>query len=78
MIKRTTAGLLWFVATLWMFNFASAFFGVPSFVGFLVAAGIGGFIGGDPLKLYWRTQRRKMAVEPVARPEFLPVPQPSR
>jgi hypothetical protein len=63
---------------MWMFNFASAFFGVPSFVGFLVAAAFGAFIGGDPLRLYWRTQHRRMAVERVARPESFPIPQPSR
>ena len=78
MVKRATAGLLWFVATLWMFNFASAFFGVPSFVGFFVAAAIAGFIGGDPLKLYWRSQRPTVAVAPVARPELFHAPQPTR
>jgi hypothetical protein len=78
MVKRAIAGLLWFVATLWFFNFASAFFGVPSFVGFLVAAGIGGFIGADPLKVYWRIRRPTVAVASVARPEFFPAAQPTR
>lgn len=78
MFKRATAGLLWFVATMWLFNFANAFFGVPSFVGYFVAAGIGAFIGGDPWKLYWRAPRRKVAREPGAGSEFVHVPQPSR
>jgi hypothetical protein len=73
MVKRATAGLLWFVATMWLFNFANAFFGVPSNVGFLVAAGFGLFIGGDPLKLYWHPQRRNVAEQPIPRPEFVPV-----
>jgi hypothetical protein len=73
MVKRAIAGLLWFVATMWLFNFASAFFGVPAIVGFLVAAGFGLFIGGDPLKLCWRPQRRRFVEQPTPRPEFVPV-----
>jgi hypothetical protein len=78
MLKRVAAGALWFVATLWLFNFAGAYLGVPSLVGFVVAAAVGGFIGGDPLKLYWRTQRRTVAVAPVAAREFVTAPQPTR
>jgi hypothetical protein len=78
MVKHAAAGLLWFVVTMWMFNFASAFMGVPPIVGFVVAAAIGGFIGGDPLKLYWRSTRRTVAVVPVGRPELLSSPQPTR
>lgn len=78
MVKRLLAGILWFVATLWLFNFASALLGVPSIVGLLVAAAIGGFIGGDPLKLYWRTQRRTVVATPVAGRDFVTAPQPTR
>jgi len=63
MVLRVVSAALWFAAISWASNFASAFVGLPSFVGLAVAVATAAFIVVDPLNLLWPAR-----IETVAHP----------
>jgi hypothetical protein len=67
MVIRVVSAVLWFVAIGWAANFASAFVGLPSILGLMVAAAGGVLIAVDPLKQLWPAP-----IETVARSSSRP------
>jgi len=60
--KRILAGVFWFLAFGYFFQFAGAMYGFPSALGTLIALGIAVFMSVDPLHVLWkRTTTRRIA-----------------
>lgn len=53
MVKRATAGLLWFAAGLFAAELAEYFTGTSRLIGPIVAFAIAAFVVLDPLHLFW-------------------------
>jgi hypothetical protein len=67
MLKRSVAGIFWFLAFGYMFQFADAMYGFPPVLGTVLALGIGAFMGIDPLGILWKRQpARRIARIPDA------------
>jgi hypothetical protein len=67
MLKRTIAGIFWFLSFDYMFQFAGAMYGFPPALGTLLALSIGLFMGIDPLGVVWkRAPIRRIATIPDA------------
>ena len=56
MYKRILAGVFWFLATAYFFQFAGAMFGYPPAMGTLFSLGVALFMSVDPLGVLWKRQ----------------------
>jgi hypothetical protein len=54
--KRILAGVFWFLATAYFFQFAGVMFGYPPAMGSLFALGVALFVSVDPLGVLWKRQ----------------------
>jgi hypothetical protein len=56
MRKRILAGVFWFLALGYFFNFAGAMYGFPPTLGTVIALGLALFLSVDPLGVIWKRQ----------------------
>ena len=56
MSKRIVAGVFWFLAIGYFWNFAGAMWGFPPAIGTVVALSVALFVGLDPLGVLWKRQ----------------------
>jgi hypothetical protein len=54
--KRILAGVFWFLAVGYFFQFAGAIFGYPPAIGTVFALGVAVFVSVDPLGMLWKRQ----------------------
>ena len=54
--KRILAGVFWFLAFGYFFQFAGAMYGFPPTLGTVVALGVAVFMSVDPLGVIWKRQ----------------------
>jgi len=67
MLKRSIAGVFWFLAFGYLFQFAGAMYGFSPALGTVLALGIGVFMGVDPFGMLWkRGHTRRIATIPDA------------
>ena len=56
MAKRIVAGVFWFLAVGYFWNFAGAMWGFPPMLGSVLALAVALFVGIDPLGVIWKRQ----------------------
>ena len=56
MRKRILAGVLWFLAFGYFFQFAGVMYGFPPAIGTVLALGVAVFMSVDPLGVVWKRQ----------------------
>jgi hypothetical protein len=67
MLKRTVAGIFWFLSFAYLFQFADAMYGFPPALGMILALAIGVFMGIDPMGVLWKRKPiRRIATIPEA------------
>ena len=77
MRKRIFAGIFWFLAVGYFFEFAGAMYGLPPALGSVAALGVALFMGIDPLGVLWEprwTRRVAQVPEPRGDGETLKLP----
>jgi hypothetical protein len=57
--KRIVAGVFWFLAVAYFFQFAGAMYGIPPAIGTVVALGVAVFMSVDPLGVLWKRQPKR-------------------
>ena len=74
MRKRILAGVFWFLAFGYFFQFAGAMYGFPPAIGTVVALGVAVFMSVDPLNVLWNRQpsRRIARIPDPATPDGKP------
>jgi hypothetical protein len=69
--KRILAGVFWFLAFGYFFQFAGAMYGFPPTLGTVIALGVAVFVSVDPFGIVWkrRPSRRIARIPDPAIPE---------